>query len=420
MNSIDKQIISYLDSKVRTKTNYLDFQDENMNYSTHKYHDYPATMIPKLPALFIDAVTSAKAVESLYDPFMGSGTTLVEGIRHNVNSAGVDLNPLAVLISQVKTNKVDSAKLKLEWNRLWENITTAQLAEKSGKLTISKPLFKNIDYWFKPDVIHDLQLIKMQILKIANKEMRNFFWVVFSKTVRYVSNTRNNEFKLYRLPAKQLATWQPDTIDKFKEYALNNIKANNSLTEYTAKAQAIFGNAQSLSKFSTNAFDLLITSPPYGDSQTTVAYGQFSRLSLQWLNLEEYPAKNIAKIDKLLLGGELSDKEIKRMPSKTLNEVIEKINSKDHKRALEVLQFYEDLFIVLKETIRVMKPNSYQFWVTANRTVKGITLPTNKIIAELYHSLGVKKVAEYTRNIVNKRVSGTMKQENIMLYKTTK
>lgn len=420
MNSIDKQIISYLDNKIRTKTNYLDFQDENMNYSTHKYHDYPATMIPKLPALFIDAVTSARAVESLYDPFMGSGTTLVEGIRHNVNSVGVDLNPLAVLISQVKTNKLDSAKLKLEWNRLWEDIATAQLAEKSGKLTISKPLFNNIDYWFKPDVIYDLQLIKMQILKIANKEMRNFFWVVFSKTVRYVSNTRNNEFKLYRLPAKQLATWQPDTINKFKEYALNNIEANNSLTEHTAKAQAIFGNAQSLSKFSTNAFDLLITSPPYGDSQTTVAYGQFSRLSLQWLNLEEYPTKNIAKIDKLLLGGELSDKEIKRMPSKTLNEVIEKINFKDHKRALEVLQFYEDLFIVLKETFRVMKPNSYQFWVTANRTVKGITLPTNKIITELYHSLGVKKIAEYTRNIVNKRVSGTMKQENIMLYRTIK
>ncbi len=70
MDSIDKQVISYLNDKIRTKTNYLDFQDENMNYSTHKYHDYPATMIPKLPALFIDAVTSAKAVESLYDPFM--------------------------------------------------------------------------------------------------------------------------------------------------------------------------------------------------------------------------------------------------------------------------------------------------------------------------------------------------------------
>lgn len=103
---------------------------------------------------------------------------------------------------------------------MWQGIATEQLAEKSGKLTITAPNFKNIDYWFKPIVIHDLQLIKMQILKIANQDVRNFFWVIFSETVRYVSNTRNSEFKLYRMSPKQLSNWQPDTISKFKEYAL--------------------------------------------------------------------------------------------------------------------------------------------------------------------------------------------------------
>ena len=34
-----------------------------------------------------------------------------------------------------------------------------------------------------------------------------------------------------------------------------------------------------------NGFDLILTSPPYGDSQTTVAYGQFSRLSADWIGL---------------------------------------------------------------------------------------------------------------------------------------
>ena len=61
--NIDDQITNYLDAKVRSKNNYLDFQGENMNYSTHKYHDYPANMIPKLPELFINAVESSKKVE---------------------------------------------------------------------------------------------------------------------------------------------------------------------------------------------------------------------------------------------------------------------------------------------------------------------------------------------------------------------
>lgn len=431
MDKQTKKLITCFDKALARQPNYLDFKNVNMNYSTHKYHDYPATMVPKLVDFFLNNVQQVTKVDSLFDPFMGSGTTLVEGIRYHINSTGIDLNPLAVLISQVKTNKIDPDKLELEWSKLWQRVATEQLAEKSGKLTVTAPNFKNIDYWFKPTVIHDLQLIKMQILQIANQDVRNFFWVVFSETVRYVSNTRNNEFKLYRIPPKQLATWQPDTISKFKEYALRNIKANNSLTDNAANVNVNYGNAQDLFNFADNTFDLLITSPPYGDSQTTVAYGQFSRLSLEWLDLANYANDQITKIDQALLGGTLNKKEIKMPPSTTLKQVVQEIAIKDTHRSQQVEQFYQDLFLVLKECQRVMKPKSYQFWVTANRTVKGINLPTDQIITELYANLGVKKIKCYTRNIYNKRMptknsptnqqgktASTMKQEVITIYQT--
>lgn len=431
MDKQTEKLITCFDKALARQPNYLDFKNVNMNYSTHKYHDYPATMVPKLVDFFLNNVQQVTKVDSLLDPFMGSGTTLVEGIRHSINSTGIDLNPLAVLISKVKTNKIDPDKLELEWRKLWQGIATKQLAEKSGKLTITAPNFKNIDYWFKPTVIHDLQLIKMQILQIANQDVRNFFWVIFSETVRYVSNTRNSEFKLYRMSPKQLSNWQPDTISKFKEYALKNIKANNSLTDNVANADVNYGNAQYLSNFADNTFDLLITSPPYGDSQTTVAYGQFSRLSLEWLDLADYANDQITKIDQALLGGTLNKKEIKMPPSTTLKQVVQEIAVKDKHRSQQVEQFYQDLFLVLKECQRVMKPKSYQFWVTANRTVRGISLPTDQIITELYATLGVKKVKCYTRNIYNKRMptknsptnqqgktASTMKQEVITIYQT--
>lgn len=431
MDKQTEKLITCFDKTLARQPNYLDFQNVNMNYSTHKYHDYPATMVPKLVDFFLNNVQQITKVDSLFDPFMGSGTTLVEGIRHNINSTGIDLNPLAVLISKVKTNKIDPDKLELEWRKLWQGIATEQLAEKSGKLTITAPNFKNIDYWFKPTVIHDLQLIKMQILQIADQDVRNFFWVIFSETVRYVSNTRNNEFKLYCMSSKQLANWQPDTISKFKECALRNIKANNSLTDNVANADINYGNAQDLSHFADNTFDLLITSPPYGDSQTTVAYGQFSRLSLEWLDLADYANDQITKIDQALLGGTLNKKEIKMPPLTTLKQVVKEIAIKDTHRSQQVEQFYQDLFLVLKECQRVMKPKSYQFWVTANRTVRGISLPTDQIITELYATLGVKKVKCYTRNIYNKRMpaknsptnqqgktASTMKRETITIYQT--
>ena len=48
---LDNQIINYLNKTISSKENYLDFVGGNMGYSTHRYHDYPATMIPKLPNL---------------------------------------------------------------------------------------------------------------------------------------------------------------------------------------------------------------------------------------------------------------------------------------------------------------------------------------------------------------------------------
>ena len=198
----------------------------------------------------------------------------------------------------------------------------------------------------------------------------------------------------------------------------------------TSKATPVLGTSMQ-APFSDNSFDMLITSPPYGDSKTTVAYGQFSRTSLQWLDLKEMPADQVPKIDRKLLGGTLKDKNLRKTASPTLNKYIQFISEQDEKRALEVIQFYDDLYAVLRECYRVMKPKSYQIWVTANRTVKGIQLPTNTIITELYESLGVKKIGEFIRNIPNKRMpsknsptnekgkkTSTMKQENITIYRT--
>lgn len=428
--NIDKLIVDDLTKIINSKDNYLDFHNVNMDYSTHRYHDYPATMIPKLPELFLDVFTKYTKINSLYDPFMGSGTTLVEGLRHNIDSTGVDLNPLAVLMSRVKTRKLDPRildKLRLE---LYSSIEDDFLALSTNSLRIETPSFKNIDYWYKPYVINDLQIIKQHIMAIKEEDYREFFLIAFSGTVRYVSNTRNGEFKMYRMAPKTLEKWHPDVLKKFQEIADKNIKANSKLKTPTSKATPVLGTSMQ-APFSDNSFDMLITSPPYGDSKTTVAYGQFSRTSLQWLDLKEMPADQVPKIDRKLLGGTLKDKNLRKTASPTLNKYIQSISEQDEKRALEVIQFYDDLYVVLRECYRVMKPKSYQIWVTANRTVKGIQLPTNTIITELYESLGVKKIGEFTRNIPNKRMpsknsptnekgkkTSTMKQENITIYRT--
>lgn len=170
--------------------------------------------------------------------------------------------------------------------------------------------------------------------------------------------------------------------------------------------------------------DILITSPPYGDSRTTVAYGQFSRLSLQWLDLEEYDyvSSKIEKerLDKYLLGGKNNvDVEEDELPSESLWEVVSKIALVDKDRALDVLAFYVDLDKCLRNITKHMRVNSYQFWVVGNRTVRKVSIPTNLIISELGAKYNLKTVATIPRNISNKRMPKENSPTNIKGKKVT-
>jgi hypothetical protein len=168
--------------------------------------------------------------------------------------------------------------------------------------------------------------------------------------------------------------------------------------------------------------DLVITSPPYGDSKTTVAYGQFSRLSLRWLGMEE-------RVDRESLGSK--GREIEPgLPSEILYEVLERIAEKDEKRAREVFSYYHDLFQAISIIGEKVKREGYVAFVVGNRRVKGEELPTDKISADFFQSLGFEHMETIVRGIFNKRMPSenapsnirgergfTMRQEYIVLLR---
>lgn len=114
----DKKLISILK---KLPNNYWDFKNENTKEYT--IHSYPAVMVPPISRNIINIVKQIMEVDSLFDPFSGSGTVLVEGMLANIKTVyGNDINPLAIFISKVKTDKLDIYELKKEVSVLLENI----------------------------------------------------------------------------------------------------------------------------------------------------------------------------------------------------------------------------------------------------------------------------------------------------------
>ncbi|MBM3253965.1 MAG: transcriptional repressor LexA [Candidatus Omnitrophica bacterium] len=396
LNDRKNEIEKSSDTKKRRIDYSWDFKGENTKSYTHGFHNYPAMFIPQLARRLI--LNCSQIGDTICDIFCGSGTALVESRLLGRNVYGIELNPLATLIAKVKTTPIKPKILQKIYLSLVSEIINCELKKEE------LPKFFNIDFWFKENVIYELTKIKKCIRNIKDKNIKNFFLVAFSETVRTASNTRNGEFKLFRMSEEKLKDYDPNVLSIFKKFVENNIRG---MTEFyndvdnKTWVRIIWGNSTKKYNIKNDSIDCIITSPPYGDSRTTVAYGQFSRLSLQWLDMVE---DNELQLDRQLIGGIVNQKIENNLNSKSLNRVLNLIAEHDSKRAKEVLAFYIDLNKAMIQAYRILKKYKYFCIVIGNRTVKKVKLPTDFIISELGENLSFHTVDIIVRNIPNKRM----------------
>ena len=303
MTSEDIKLISELN---KLPSDYWDFTEEDTKEYTHGLHNYPAMMVCPISRNIIKIVRSIQPVTALLDPFAGSGTVLVEGMLSGIPTiTGNDINPLALLLTKVKTTPVNDALLQTTCAELLENIRIRRdeiiealenvdsymsdilgldLSDKKGwgeeapkylnpyvsehRLNLPVPEFKNIGYWFRPRVILELAVIKSEIEKIADKDIRDFIFVAMSESIRLVSNRRNGEFKMFRMPVKKVLEFHPDVYAEFSNILLRNIQKmadfNRALEKNTIHSHVSIhnNNVSSLESIPENTYDLIITSPP--------------------------------------------------------------------------------------------------------------------------------------------------------------
>lgn len=472
ITSTDKLLIEKLKA---LPIDYWDFREDDTKEYTHGLHNYPAMMVCPISRNIIRMVKELQPVHALFDPFAGSGTVLVEGMLSGIETvAGNDINPLALLLTKVKTTPIQHDLLVKETDSLLSRISSRRselswaldsidsyivdtlgldVADKKGwgdeapkyleqfceekKLDIIVPDFKNLGYWFRPRVILELSIIKTEIEKIQDKDVRDFIFIALSESIRFVSNRRNGEFKMFRMPVAKVQAFNPDVFNEFKKILIRNIDKMQDFCEALEKENAhpkvsVFRNdACTLADAPDDTYDLIITSPPYGDSRTTVAYGEYSRLSLQWINLFDLTEKEIMGVDRSSMGGKKYRNGFEfTLQSPTLRESLERIKDTDVERAGDVYSFYADLDASIKSVAAKTCSGGYQFWVVGNRTVKNELLKTDVIITELAPQYGLTPIFTVDRNIPNKvmpsqnsptNVSGatgsTMTMEHIIILR---
>lgn len=374
-----------------------DFAGQSYATSYPNLHRYPATMIPQI-GIEIFKELDIKSGKML-DPYCGSGSSFVVGLDRGLKEMeGFDINPLAVLISSAKFTKINPVELKQKAKILKDKLFEYSFTNEID-INLEIPNVTNIDFWFPKRSKIELALIRSLIMNISNSNIQRFMFVPYSEAVRECSFTRNSEFKLFRMKEEDMKKFDPNCIDVF----INKLDKAIYVYEHyyyplLDGAKLHFGYTEFPQR--ENYFDVVLTSPPYGDSRTTVAYGQFSTLTNEWLGIS-----HARQIDNMLMGGKTVKEKYK---SGILSHFINQIEKVSPKRALEVSAFYFDLEKSIEDVSKSVKQGGKIIYVVGNRLVKDVLLPTDQFIAEKFEARGFRHLLTYERILANK----TMPSQN--------
>lgn len=407
-------------------------REDSTRYNDHGLFSYPAMMVPRLQGELIDALLSELGAgeKTIFDPFMGSGTVLSESVLRGVNFYGSDINPLSLLCCRVKSDFFDSEmamqQLGFIKNELVDSYNEAGLIEFGGS-----------DKWFDEDTLRTLVKVRDVIARVELKWCRRIFWLALAESVRKFSKTRMSTYKLHVDKEFRPASHE-SVVNHFlaicernlsiKEGSWNEMKSRGGVVngEIVSNVSLELSDIRCLG--ATFEADLIVTSPPYGDNKTTVTYGQFSYLPLQFINLDDIDhsfdrplTESISAIDSASLGGSLRSwkekMEVVQVLSSSLQTAFSELIGVGRGGEKRLAAFSYDLWESLISIAQRLKRGGFIMMTLGNRTINGVSIPLDEIVEQFLLSLGLEMASRLNRDIKKKRMAGSMSSEIILIMK---
>jgi hypothetical protein len=418
--------------------------DRDPREDIHAYLQYPAMMVPGIQRELVHLVHGLQPdISEVFDPFVGAGTTMTACIHEGLNFTGYDINPLAVLVSRAKMGPFVQGALLESANRV------LRLA-RADSLTQTEAGFVSIDKWFRPEAQVDLSRIRRAIRLESHLWVRRFLWVALAETVRLVSNSRTSTYKLHIRPPGEINTRTISAIETFEAVTRKNLDALRNFRSVIDKAghlekdnysgtldiRLVDSSIATRSIESGKKYDLLITSPPYGDSTSTVAYGQFSYLPLQWIDLDDIDGsatdrallRTTQEIDRRSLGGSTPrnlESIVVRMNerSEAFRQTVNLLEDQPRDRTARISVFFGDMDRALDNILQRLREGAYMIWIVGNRHVGNLEIPMDQILTELLAIRKTTLVTSVPRRILFRRMAARnqittmMRQEHIMVFR---
>ncbi|MCX7764847.1 MAG: DNA methyltransferase [Bacteroidia bacterium] len=367
-------------------------------YATHSYHRYPAKFIPQLAARLIQEYSQEGEV--ILDPFMGSGTTLVEAKLLRRVSFGVDINPVAYLIARAKVQVLPPADLAKVIRHLKGelSLSLAQGLFKASQTSPPESFPERLRYWFSPEVLQQLSVITQAINQLEPR-YHDFFFCALSHSLKAVSFWHDRSVK----PTRKLNKRIPSPLSVFSRQIDRMEKGNRTFWELLHRRDAVEvaaipyqGDARQL-PWENEKIDCIITSPPY---VTSYEYADLHQLSLLWFGWGE----NWRQLRHNFIGTSSISPKPKDLPlySSLAQGIIQEVAKVSPKKAEEIQSYFHDMAVAFKEMYRVLRSGGNVCIVIGNTSIAGVEIRNAQVFAEQLMNLGFQIERVILREIPSK------------------
>ncbi len=367
---------------------FADCTRTHTRYITHGYHTYPAKFIPQLAARLITEYSSEG--EIVVDPFMGSGTTIVEAMVHGRFAVGVDINPVAHLIAQVKATPLEPARLADTFAQLERDLTARSL-----RCAPVIPANSRIDYWFPLKQKRKLGMLLGRLAALDSPDLRDFFLVAFSQILKSSSIWLQRSVK----PTRDFDKVPAEPVDAFLQQARRMIRRNSEFWEMLPAAvrrrpakyrRLECADARSL-PLADRAASLIVTSPPY---VTSYEYADLHQLAALWFSY----CQSLPDFRKRFIGTAHSERSV-MSESPTAERICDHLQGR---KADEVRNYFADMFECFQEMRRVLRMGGRACVVIGDTHLTNVEILNAQVFIEQMRSLGFRVGKTIKREIPSK------------------
>lgn len=388
-------------------------------YVTHGLHAYKGKFYPQL-ARSLMMIAGAEPGHVVFDPFCGSGTTLLEAHLNGLSAFGIDMNPIAARISRAKVGvlDVDPDLFDEAFEAISDALSTPLRKIPKALDQFDGAAHEEIKSWFAVPVAHKLNWLLRQIRNGSAGVLRDFFEVVVSSIIRNVSQQEPSDLRIRR---RKEPLDDADVFGLFGKALREQGERVRAFWKVRGYAPFHFRNACATEGDSRqwddvaslgvpeSGVDYVLTSPPYA---TALPYIDTDRLSL--LILDSKISTERRPIEEGLVGSREIKPANRRdadaridsglrnvdVPS-SVGDIVIQVRDLMTSRAVGfrranmpalLLRYFEDMAAVMKSTYRALRPGGHAFLVMGdNKTSNGeveFDIPTSELVVSIAKHMG--------------------------------